>query len=122
MNGTISLANLGGGAAIEKFDEELRRVLENVLDPNTEPRAKRKVRLEVTVHPDHDRTIASIAVSASSVLAAAVTYETRAHIGMREGMAVAFENNPRQMTIDDFVDANKEKVTPIDVAKEGGAS
>lgn len=41
----VSLENIGRGAALERFDVELQKVLENVLDPNTKPTATRKVTL-----------------------------------------------------------------------------
>ncbi len=34
-DGMVSLSTLGRGAAIERFDDEFKRVLENILDPNT---------------------------------------------------------------------------------------
>jgi hypothetical protein len=42
----VSLETLGQGAAIELFSEELRKVLENVLDPNTKATATRSVTLK----------------------------------------------------------------------------
>ena len=51
----VSLLNLAGGAAVEKFDMELARILENIMDPNTK-QGKRSVVLTVgvTKHPEHD--------------------------------------------------------------------
>lgn len=43
----ISLATLNKGAAIELFEQELKRVIENIADPNVEPTAKRKITLTV---------------------------------------------------------------------------
>lgn len=41
----VSLDTLGGGAAVERFNYELSRVLENILDLNTNPTAGRQVQL-----------------------------------------------------------------------------
>jgi len=37
----INLATLAGGAAQERFNYELQKVLENISDANTEPKTKR---------------------------------------------------------------------------------
>ena len=47
----LSLANLGGGAAVEKFDTELQKVLDNIADPNTVENAGREVTLKVKIKP-----------------------------------------------------------------------
>ena len=39
----VTLATLRGGAAVEMFDAELQRVLENVLDPKWTPSASLKM-------------------------------------------------------------------------------
>jgi len=43
--GLVSLETLKGGAAVQLFDEELQKVLANIMDPNTEAGAVRSVRL-----------------------------------------------------------------------------
>jgi len=51
----LSLATLCNGSAIERFDHELQKILENINDPNTEPTAAREVTLTVKIKPDEDR-------------------------------------------------------------------
>jgi hypothetical protein len=46
----LSLANLKEGAAVEAFDEELKKVVENILDPNT-TRKTRTITLKVDITP-----------------------------------------------------------------------
>ena len=106
----INLANLGGGVAIEKFQEEFSRLIENVLDPNTEPTAKREVILKVVVKPTKDRTWGNIQVLSSSKLAANVAYATRAYFGMTEDGPVACEDNPNQMTFEDLAEEQSKNV------------
>jgi hypothetical protein len=123
VNGTISLDTLGGGVASEKFREEFQKLVENILDPNTDPKAKRTVTLTVTVQPSIDRREGEIEVSCQAKLAPSVSYSTRAYFGKnKDQLCLAYEDNPKQITIDQFVEANKEKVTPIAVASEGGES
>ena len=42
----LTLSNLGNGAAVELFGIELRRVLKDVMDPNTDPKAVREITLK----------------------------------------------------------------------------
>jgi hypothetical protein len=54
-----SLANLAGGAAIEAFDYQFRRILENCVDPNASDKA-RSVTLKVSIKPGKEnRSICS---------------------------------------------------------------
>lgn len=100
----LTLANLGGGAAIEKAQEELSRLVANVLDPNTEATAKRSVTVTITVKPDRDRGFGEVEVSTSAKLAPSVAFVTRAFFGRtKDGEAKAFEDNPKQVTINDFL-------------------
>lgn len=110
MSNQITLANLGGGAAVEKFEDELQRVVENILDPNTEPEAKREVILKVAIKPDKDREFGAISIVASCKLAPASAYNTRAYFGQDAETFVAYEDNPRQTTIDDFIQQENQAI------------
>lgn len=116
--GQIKLNTLGRGVALERFDEELARVVENVIDPNTEAKAKRKITLEVTIVPAHDRKQAAISISCQAKLAPVVSYATRAYLGKNGQQFLAFEDNPNQVTVDEFIEAAKENVTPITAAPD----
>ena len=65
----VSLVNLRDGAAIEMFDYELQRILDNVVDPNTNPETKREVVLKVSVKPDENREIGSVEITCIPKLA-----------------------------------------------------
>jgi hypothetical protein len=99
----VSLDTLGQGAAIEKFEDELNRVLENILDPNTKPTAARSVTLTVTVKPDEDRSFANTMIEVKSKLAPSRAVGTAIYIGRHAGRAVATERDTRQMTFNDNV-------------------
>lgn len=43
----VSLLNIGNGAAIEMFDSVLPDIYANLLDPETDPKKVRSIRLEV---------------------------------------------------------------------------
>ena len=122
--GTIHLSTLGGGAALEKFQEEFGKLVANCMDPNTEAKAKRSVKLEVTVVPNHDRVTCAIAISAQAKLAPVVSFATTAFLARdhRTGRTYAFEQNPRQLTLQQHIEANQQNVTPLQTQPQQGAS
>jgi hypothetical protein len=93
-----SLATLARGGAIERFDDELRRVLENILDPNTGS-GKRSVTLTVTIKPADDKRSADVSVECKSKLQGAAAVATMIFIGQVQGKAAAMEHNPEQMAM-----------------------
>ena len=46
---------IGRGAMLERFDYELERIIDNILDPNTPATKPRKIQLTLTLTPDADR-------------------------------------------------------------------
>ena len=97
--GLVSLETLKGGAAIQLFDEELGKVLANIMDPNTEAGATRSVKLEIKIKPDKDRSGGSVEIIPSCKLAPAVALGTRMFFGKKGGQVLAFEHNPEQYDI-----------------------
>lgn len=73
----INLSEFADGAVAERFNIELRKVLENIADPNTDPKKARKVTLTVTLKADEQRDIANVSVQAKTVLAPAKQIETK---------------------------------------------
>jgi len=106
----ITLANLGGGAAVEKFGEELEKAINNILDPNTLATAKREVTLKVIITPNNDRTWGGMRIETSAKLAPHVAYQTRAFFGHDKalGRNVVCEDDTSQVTIDDFIKRDNE--------------
>ena len=64
-----SLLQMAKGAIQERVDYEVSRVVDNILDMNTEAKAKRKVVLTIVMAPDEDRRVVKIEASAKSTLA-----------------------------------------------------
>jgi hypothetical protein len=52
----LNIANIAGGALVEQVDAEINKVLNNILDPNTNPIKKRKITVTLTFLPSEDRT------------------------------------------------------------------
>lgn len=82
------LATIGAGATAEKFQAELRTVLANIKDPNTDPKAKRKIVLEFTFYPDQERETVMVAITASSRLGATKPSGDVMFIGQHDGQTV----------------------------------
>lgn len=64
-----SILQMARGAIDERVDYEMARVIDNILDLNTKPTAKRKVTLTVEIEPDDMRETLSVKVTAKSALA-----------------------------------------------------
>lgn len=101
LNGQIpvSLDTLGGGTAVERFQYELMRVLENIIDLNTNPTATRQVQLTVKIKPNEDRTFCINEILVTSKLAPIKPAVTSMHVSQTLGGVLATEFNPQQQTI-----------------------
>jgi hypothetical protein len=88
----LSLGNLEGGAAIERFDSELKKVLKNIADPNCPAIAKRKVILELTIKPSKERDLGDVTTKITSKLAGIEPTESRINIDDQgDGEVLAYE-------------------------------
>lgn len=62
----LSLATICDGTAIERFDYELQKVLENINDTNTEAEAAREITLKIKIKPDENREMFKTEMTVSS--------------------------------------------------------
>ncbi|MFH1012108.1 MAG: hypothetical protein V1784_12860 [bacterium] len=96
----LSFQNLGGGAAEEKFEEGLKKVLANILDPNTRPQTAREIILRVKIKPSEERTDADVIIDCQTKLAADKVFPTKIFIGKDiKGQPEAHEVNANQYTL-----------------------
>ncbi len=95
----LTLFNLGGGAAAEKFQNELEGVLENIMDPNTPPESVREIVLKVKIRANDARNQVSINITCDSKRAASWAFKTAALIGKDRGRPVAQELVHMQQTL-----------------------
>lgn len=101
----ISLANLGGGAAVEMFENSFKQVLENINDPNTNFKTARKLTLEVELKPlSENRDSANYSITCKTKLAPQKPFSKVLYIGPTEEGYVARERDPKQT--DMFADTN----------------
>jgi hypothetical protein len=96
----VTLASIGGGAAMELFDVELGKVLANIADVNTEATAKRRITIDITFTPREDRAVADAEVKVASRLVGINSAKTLLYVGKSQGRHFAVESNPRQLVMD----------------------
>lgn len=56
----MTLANLGAGALMECATVELRKICDNIADPNIKTDAKRKLQINIVIKPDPKGQMAQI--------------------------------------------------------------
>lgn len=74
---TLNIANIAGGALLEQADIEIKKVLENIMDPNTDANKKRKVTITLEFKPLPDDNLADISFTTKSVICPARAINTR---------------------------------------------
>lgn len=65
----VDINALSGGALAEKVNIELRKIAENVLDPNTKPDAVRTLTVTIKIKPNETRQIGAADIQVKSSLA-----------------------------------------------------
>jgi hypothetical protein len=97
----VSLGNICNGALEEVFQREWAQVLANIGDVNTDPEAKRKLTLELTVKPFKDRSGAQVTFHCKSKQVPVEAVEGTVFL-RRQGMVlVAVPHDPQQIRMFD---------------------
>jgi hypothetical protein len=117
----LPLSALANGAIQEKLDGELKKVFENIHDPNTKAEDKRTVTIKLEFVPDENRQTvklnSNIAVKLANVRDVAITVLTGKDLGSGKIEAKELKSNvPGQTYLDpdDFIQKTDVGV-PIDV-------
>lgn len=110
----LSLLTIGGGVAEEFFDAELERVLENVHDPNAVADGKREIKLTFSFEPNKDnRREMAVLVKAESKLVGRRPHGSQAFSGRKNGKLTAVAYNPRQESLFDQVQDEKQEAESV---------
>jgi len=92
-----TLLNLGGGAIVEQFDDQLSRVMANIDDLNADAKAKRTITIEVSFEPDATRQALTVKHSVKTKLAAGKKAESTIFLVRdKTGEMFAVNNNVHQ--------------------------
>ncbi len=116
----LKLEELDGGGPLEVVNHELQSVLENLLDPNTEPKKERKVTLEIKIKGDENRNMCGLTYQAKSTLAPAMANMTAIIVDQDEnGKAVAAEVRPGSIPGQQELPVNRDNIREIPTKEKG---
>lgn len=91
-----SILKMANGAIQERVDYEVSKVIDNILDVNTETKKKRKIVLTIELVPDENRQFISLSASAKSTLAPVIPVGTTLGIAAdHNGEMVIVESVPQ---------------------------
>lgn len=109
----ISILQMARGAFMERIDYEMAKVVDNILDPNTQATAKRKLSMTLELKPDANRQTVVVSCSVKSALCPSDSVGTSLFItGDGLGCVTAVEmvpNIPEQL---DMM-GDEEKAAPV---------
>ena len=96
MDNSKSIIDMARGAFKERVDYEMRKIIDNVLDPNTRADKKRTLTITLDFMPDADRKQIGVAVTAKSKLEPTYAVSTALYItGDSNGEVTAVEMTPQ---------------------------
>lgn len=95
-----SILEMCNGAFKERADYEMSRLIDNILDPNTDPVAKRKVTITLELKPDAERTNVAVACSVKSSLAPTYPVATMLYIAANDTVIEMTPQIPGQLGLD----------------------
>ncbi len=101
----LSLESIAGGALQEKANAAMRKVIDNMQDPNTPWKNKRQITIKIAFSQNEDRDDTTVEVSVDAKLAPVSPVVTRMAIGrdLRTGETYAQEYGKQirgQMSLD----------------------
>ena len=70
MSIPLTVESLAGGGAVERLHKAMQEALDNILDPNTEAKKPRKVKMILTIKPKEARNMGDMTIETSTVLCA----------------------------------------------------
>ena len=86
-----NLSELAEGSLQERFDHEVAKVTENILDLNTDPEKKRKITITVSLTADDHRDLMFLEAEVKSTLVARKSVGTKVLIDELDGDVYANE-------------------------------
>lgn len=92
----LNIGNICGGAVPEVFDREVKEILDNISDLNTDPEAKRQITLTFDFAAGPDRKSAIVRFSCKSKGAPISSVAGTIFFSTRQGVTQAFTEDPRQ--------------------------
>jgi hypothetical protein len=88
----VTLANIAGGALMECVSAELKKICDNILDPNCKAEAKRKLQINIVFDPNDKRSMVGLTYEVKSTLIGPDSGKTMSYLAAdEEGNVTLFE-------------------------------
>lgn len=116
----FKLSEIAHGAVQVKLDRAMTAVAQNILDPNTTAKAKRKVTITITIAPDETRSTAQIEVGTKTTLAPEDSVATTALLGQQNSEVILNELKsgvPGQTYIDENGEIKTDTGEPVETVE-----
>ena len=94
-----SILQMAKGAFEERADYEMGRIIDNILDPNTDPKAKRTLTLTLTLTPDDARQTVGVSCVAKSKMAPTNPVVTMLYVSDKKNVLEMCPQIPGQFAI-----------------------
>ncbi len=98
---SVTLNSINGGVMGELFQRSFDKVLENIADPATPPKATREILLRVRIKPNASREGAEITVRAEEKLPGVKESQSYMLLSLTDDGVHASVTNPTQLTLAD---------------------
>lgn len=110
MDNFLSIGKIARGAALEKLDVEIAKVIENIMDINTPATAKRKLTINIVFAPSDSRNEAELEVNSRLFLAPTNSVSTRIYMDKKgDDLYVGELVKPKTMPGQESINAEGEQ-------------
>jgi hypothetical protein len=111
----LKIETIGEGIIAERFQDEIAKVVENIIDPNTEAKIIREINIKLKIKPiPENRELGELEVIVTSKLAPAKAHVGQVAVGVD---VITGECNARELfqqsLFEEQPPVHGEKVTPI---------
>lgn len=118
MKKMINLETFAEGALAEKVNMALRDVLENITDPNTDWKVKRKLTVDMTLNTGEDRELTEVNIVAKTKLAPSKALSAKIVIGTDGNGGVLASEYKKQVPGQSYMKVDEETGEILTSAQE----
>lgn len=118
METKFNLETLAGGGFTERVNQALKEVAENILDPNTDYKFKRKVTIDLTFVTKEDRDLTEVDIVAKTKLAPRTSVHTKIVLDKDFNGEVIAAEYKKQITGQTFMKVDSETGEILTEGKE----
>ena len=108
MEKMINLETFADGALAEKVNMALRDVLQNITDPNTDYKVKRKLTVDMTLVTGEDRELTEVSIVAKTKLAPSKALAAKIVIGTDDNGGVLASEYKKQVPGQSYMRVDEE--------------